>query len=69
MNQVGAAGAVGSVAGQLAKLRGCRVIGSAGSIEKVTFLREECGFDSAFDYKVGPVLEQLKIEAPDEIDV
>jgi NADPH-dependent curcumin reductase CurA len=65
----GAAGAVGSVAGQLAKLRGCRVIGSAGSMEKVMFLREECGFDVAFDYKVGPVLEQLSLEAPDGIDV
>src|ERR1039457_3291664 len=65
----GAAGAVGSVAGQLAKLRGCRVIGSAGSMEKVMFLREECGFDVAFDYKVGPVLEQQNLEAPDGIDV
>jgi len=65
----GAAGAVGSVAGQLAKLRGCRVIGSVGSSEKVQFLREECGFDIAFDYKVGPVVEQLKVEAPDGIDV
>jgi NADPH-dependent curcumin reductase CurA len=65
----GAAGAVGSVAGQLAKLRGCRVIGSAGSMEKVMFLREECGFDVAFDYKVGPVLEQLSLETPDGIDV
>ncbi len=65
----GAAGAVGSVAGQLAKLRGCRVIGSAGSMEKVMFLREECGFDIAFDYKAGPVLEQLNLEAPDGIDV
>jgi NADPH-dependent curcumin reductase CurA len=65
----GAAGAVGSVAGQLAKLRGCRVIGSAGSMEKVMFLREECGFDIAFDYKVGPALEQLNLEAPDGIDV
>jgi len=65
----GAAGAVGSVAGQLAKLRGCRVIGSAGSGEKVQFLREECGFDIAFDYKVGPVVEQLKVEAPDGFDV
>src|ERR1035438_4611083 len=51
----GAAGAVGNVAGQLAKLRGCRVIGSAGSAEKVRFLREECGFDGAFNYKTGPV--------------
>ena len=65
----GAAGAVGNVAGQLAKLRGCRVIGSTGSMEKVRFLREECGFDIAFDYKVGPVVEQLKLEAPDGIDV
>jgi hypothetical protein len=65
----GAAGAVGNVAGQLAKLRGCRVIGSAGSTEKVEFLREECGFDAAFDYKAGPVLEQLNREAPDGIDV
>ena len=65
----GAAGAVGNVAGQLAKLRGCKVIGSAGSMAKVKFLREECGFDIAFDYKTGPVLEQLKVEAPDGIDV
>ncbi|MCK7514008.1 MAG: NADP-dependent oxidoreductase [Desulfobacterales bacterium] len=65
----GAAGAVGSVAGQLAKIRGCRVIGSAGSAEKVAFLRDECGFDVAFNYKDGPVLEQLKLNAPDGIDV
>jgi NADPH-dependent curcumin reductase CurA len=65
----GAAGAVGNVAGQLAKLRGCRVIGSAGSAEKVKFLREECGFDEAFNYKAGPVLEQLNLAAPDGIDV
>jgi NADPH-dependent curcumin reductase CurA len=65
----GAAGAVGNVAGQLAKLRGCRVIGSAGSAEKVRFLREACGFDNAFNYKTGPVLEQLNREAPDGIDV
>lgn len=65
----GAAGAVGSTAGQLAKLRGCRVIGSAGSEEKVKHLLEECGFDAAFNYKVGPVLDQLKRAAPDGIDV
>jgi len=65
----GAAGAVGNVAGQLAKLRGCRVIGSAGSAEKLRFLTEECGFDAAFNYKTGPVLEQLNREAPDGIDV
>ncbi|GET35299.1 NADP-dependent oxidoreductase [Microseira wollei] len=65
----GAAGAVGSVAGQLAKLRGCRVIGSAGSQEKVKFLLEECGFDRAFNYNSGPILEQLNFAAPDGIDV
>jgi NADPH-dependent curcumin reductase CurA len=65
----GAAGAVGSVAGQLAKLRGCRVIGSAGSDEKTAFLRTECGFDEAFNYKDGPVIDQLKRSAPDGIDV
>jgi NADPH-dependent curcumin reductase CurA len=65
----GAAGAVGSVAGQLARLRGCRVIGSAGSPEKVKFLLEECGFDAAFNYKAGPILEQLNRAAPDGIDV
>ena len=65
----GAAGAVGNMAGQLAKLRGCKVIGSAGSMEKVLFLRNKCGFDIAFDYKVGPVLEQLNVEVPDGIDV
>ena len=65
----GAAGAVGNVAGQLAKLRGCRVIGSAGSLEKVRVLREECGFDMAFNYKADPILEQLNQAAPDGIDV
>jgi hypothetical protein len=66
----GAAGAVGSVAGQLAKLRGCsRVIGSAGSTAKVKFLQEECGFDVAFDYKDGPVIDHLRLEAPEGIDV
>jgi hypothetical protein len=65
----GAAGAVGNVAGQLAKSRGCRVIGSAGSMAKVKFLKEECGFDEAFDYKAGPILAQLNLVAPDGIDV
>ncbi len=65
----GAAGAVGSVAGQLAKIRGCRVIGSAGSASKVLFLREECGFDVAFDYNQGPIAEQLRVEAPAGIDI
>ena len=65
----GAAGAVGSMAGQLAKLRGCRVIGSAGSQEKVKILTKELGFDAAFNYKDGNVYAQLKKALPDGIDV
>lgn len=64
-----AAGAVGNVAGQLSKLRGCRVIGSAGSDEKVKFLLDECGYDAAFNYKKGDTLTQLMAAAPDGIDV
>lgn len=66
----GAAGAVGSQVGQIAKLKGAsRVIGSAGSDEKVKLLVEEYGFDAAFNYKDGPVAEQLRKAAPDGIDV
>jgi NADPH-dependent curcumin reductase CurA len=65
----GAAGAVGSVAGQLAKLRGCTVIGSAGSDEKVRVLVEELGFDAAFNYRVGNLEAALRAHAPEGIDV
>ena len=66
----GAAGAVGSAAGQLAKLKGAkRVIGSAGSAEKVRHLIEDLGFDAAFNYKDAPVAEQLAAAAPEGIDV
>lgn len=65
-----AAGAVGSLVGQLAKLRGAeRVIGSAGSTEKVRYLLDELGFDAAFSYRDGPVQDQLRDVAPDGIDV
>jgi NADPH-dependent curcumin reductase CurA len=65
----GAAGAVGSVAGQVAKARGAaRVIGSAGSPAKVARVRE-LGFDAAFDYHDGPVRRRLREAAPDGIDV
>ncbi len=47
----GAAGAVGAVVGQIAKIKGCRVVGSAGSDEKVAHLIDDCGFDAAFNYK------------------
>ena len=66
----GAAGAVGSAVGQIAKALGAsRVIGSAGSAEKVRHVVEDLGFDAAFSYKDGPVSRQLREAAPDGIDV
>jgi NADPH-dependent curcumin reductase CurA len=65
----GAAGAVGSMAAQLAKLRGHTVVGSAGAPEKVALLRDDLGLDAAFDYHDGPVAELLERAAPDGIDV
>jgi hypothetical protein len=65
-----AAGAVGSIAGQIARLRGAsRVIGSAGTDEKVAYLTDELHFDAAFNYKTAPVRAQLRNAAPDGIDV
>jgi hypothetical protein len=64
-----AAGAVGSLAVQIAKLRGHRVIGSAGSAEKVAFITERLGADRAFSYRDGSVAESLRQAAPDGIDV
>ena len=63
-----AAGAVGSVAGQIAKARGCRVIGSAGAPEKVAYVRDELGFDAAFSYR-DDLRAALKEAAPDGVDV
>jgi NADPH-dependent curcumin reductase CurA len=66
----GAAGAVGSAAGQIARKLGAgRVVGSAGSPEKVAYLRDELGYDAAFDYHDGPVRHRLAEHAPDGIDV
>ncbi len=66
----GAAGAVGSAVGQFARHLGAsRVIGSAGSADKVARLTEAYGFDAAIDYKAAPVREQLPKAAPDGIDV
>jgi len=64
-----AAGAVGSIVAQLAKLRGHRVVGSAGSPAKVAYMLDELHLDAAFDYHDGPVGEQLQEAAPDGIDV
>ena len=65
----GAAGAVGSVAGQIARLKGCRVVGIAGGAEKCRFLVEELGFDGAIDYKREDVRAALRQHCPKGIDV
>jgi len=64
-----AAGAVGSVAAQIAKIKGCYVIGSAGSDEKCRWLKEELGLDAAINYKKGELRAALKAAAPKGIDV
>jgi NADPH-dependent curcumin reductase CurA len=64
-----AAGAVGSLAAQFAKLRGHRVIGSAGSDAKVSYLLDDLGLDAAFNHRTGPVADLLAAAAPDGIDV
>jgi NADPH-dependent curcumin reductase CurA len=64
-----AAGMVGGLAGQIARLLGHRTIGSAGTDAKVAHLRDELGFDAAFNYRSGPVADQLREAAPDGIDV
>ncbi len=64
-----AAGAVGSLVGQIAKIKGCRVVGSAGSQAKVDFLRNELGFDAAINYHDENLEEALARHCPDGIDV
>lgn len=65
----GAAGAVGSVAGQIGKILGCRVGGIAGGREKARWLVEELGFDFAIDHKAGEVGPRLREACPDGVDV
>ena len=65
----GGAGAVGSVVGQIAKIKGCRVIGIAGGPEKCTYMTEELGFDGAIDYKNENVISGIKQHCPKGIDV
>jgi hypothetical protein len=65
----GAAGSVGSIAGQLARINGCRAIGIAGGPDKCRWLVEELGFDAALDYQAGDLRQQLKTHAPNGIDV
>lgn len=64
-----ASGAVGSVVGQIAKLKGCRVVGVAGSSDKCTYVAEELGFDVCVNYKDADFAEQLAAACPDGVDI
>jgi hypothetical protein len=64
-----AAGSVGSIVGQIAKIKGCRVVGIAGGADKCAWLTSELGFDAAVDYKDGATFKALKAAAPKGIDV
>jgi NADPH-dependent curcumin reductase CurA len=64
-----AAGSVGSLVGQIAKIKGCRVVGIAGGADKCAWLKSELGFDEAVDYKAGNLYAALKTAAPKGIDV
>ena len=63
-----ASGAVGSVVGQIAKLKGCRAVGIAGGAQKCGYVAKELGFDACIDYKAGKLSEDLKAAVPDGID-
>jgi NADPH-dependent curcumin reductase CurA len=65
----GAAGSVGSIAGQIARIKGCRVVGIAGGGEKCRWLVDDLGFDAAIDYKNDDVRAKLREYAPDGVDV
>lgn len=65
----GAAGATGSVVGQLAKIAGCRAVGIAGGEDKCRWLVEEAGYDAAIDYKAGHVRKQIKEHCPGGVNV
>ncbi|MBA2506766.1 MAG: NADP-dependent oxidoreductase [Thermoleophilaceae bacterium] len=65
----GAAGAVGSLVGQIAKIKGARAVGIAGGPEKCSYVTDELGFDACIDYKAGSVADGLAQHCPDKIDV
>ena len=65
----GAAGAVGQTVGQIAKIRGCRVVGIAGGAAKCDWVVRELGFDACIDYKTGSVREGLKLHCPKGVDI
>jgi NADPH-dependent curcumin reductase len=64
-----ASGAVGSVVGQIAKIKGCRAVGIAGGPEKCRYVTQELGFDACIDYKAGGLAQQLKAACPKGVDV
>jgi hypothetical protein len=64
-----AAGAVGSVVGQIAKIKGCRAVGIAGGADKCRYVKDELGFDACVDYKTGNLAVQLKEACPKGIDI
>jgi NADPH-dependent curcumin reductase CurA len=64
-----AAGAVGSIVGQIARIKGCRVVGVAGGAEKCAWIRDVLGFDAAVDYKAGDVRRALRAACPDGVHV
>ena len=65
----GAAGAVGQTVGQLARIKGCRVVGIAGGPAKCEWVVRELGFDACIDYKAGPVKDGLKAHCPNGVDI
>lgn len=65
----GAAGAVGAIVGQIAKIKGCKVIGIAGGKDKCNYIKNELGFDEAIDYKTENIYSALKNKCPKGIDV
>lgn len=65
----GAAGIVGSTVGQIARIKGCKVVGTAGSAAKCKYLIEECGFDAAINYKTEDIGQALKKHCPNGIDI
>jgi NADPH-dependent curcumin reductase len=65
----GAAGAVGQTVGQVAKIKGCRVVGIAGGAAKCDWVVRELGFDACIDYKAGSVRDGLKQHCPDGVDI
>ncbi|MBP5053917.1 NADP-dependent oxidoreductase [Pseudomonas chlororaphis] len=64
-----AAGAVGSIAGQIARIKGCRTVGIAGGAVKCDLITRKFGFDASIDYKAGNIVDNLRAECPDGIDV